>query len=319
MTEQVASQMLLSPAAGSGTWNANTLREGDFVRHLSDTESDQLLGLADGGLDGQVDQLRRAVLDACENGPGFIVLRGLNAGALSVDAKRQLFANFCIGIGPAVTQNKTGDLMCDVKDQRSGTMADQNIRGFQTNEKLELHTDSSDILSLYCHRAADSGGDSVVVSSATIYNTFLAERPEYLSLLYAGVFYDSRGQEADGALPSYRNPIYHYDGRRLSCRYYLRNYVEPAYDKLNLHFSFVERDALDLFETIANRPENRVTFPMQDDDLVFYSNNAVLHGRSCYQDSEAGAEQRWLFRVWLNPQSPRALPAHFAKYRFGYF
>ena len=322
MLHQTKSNIRLSPVTGPSAWTADALDEANFIKELSKGDASQILALLtqqdQEQLSDRVKEIQQDVLNACENGLGFVVLRGLKADHLSIEEQRALFLRFCVGIGTPVTQNKAGDLICDVKDQQSGPMASKNIRGFQTNERLELHTDSSDILGLYCLRAADSGGGSVVVSSATVYNAILKEHPEYLSLLYTGVFYDSRGQEGDGLPPGYRNPIYYYDGERLTCRYYLRDYVAPAYEKLNLHFSAVEQDVLDAFESVANRKENRVTFQMQDGDLVFYSNNVVMHGRSAYCDAGGSDEKRWLLRTWLNPDHPRELPDHFAKYRFGY-
>lgn len=261
----------------------------------------------------------KEIIDRCENGVGFVILRGINAKDYSRSALKSIFYNFCNISGDIVKQNSNGETICEVTDFNKGKMKDSNVRAYLTNEALGFHSDSSDILALFCEKASSIGGDSLVVSAVTIHNQILEKYSEYLSLFYTGFFYDDRGQEAIGKLPAYRNPVFTFYENKLSCRYYLVNYIEPAYKKLGIDMSPFEKNALEIFNSIAEDPNNYISFRMEEGDMIFYSNNNVLHGRTAYDDlSHENSQRRRLYRVWLNPYKPRKLPEDFARYRFGY-
>jgi len=58
----------------------------------------------------------------------------------------------------------------------------------------EFHCDPTDIVGLLCLRKAKTGGESAIVSSATLYNEILRQRPAYLARLQQGFFYDRKNQ-----------------------------------------------------------------------------------------------------------------------------
>lgn len=109
-----------------------------------------------------------------------------------------------------------------------------------------------------------------------------------------------------------------YGSEKLSCRFYLSDYILPGLNKLGLLQSSTERRALELFRQLCADPRNHISFKMQAGDIVFYSNNTILHARKSFISSKDQLSDRLLHRVWINPFHKRSFPEGFAKYRFGY-
>ena len=90
---------------------------------------------------------------------------------------------FGVHAGIPISQNSRGQLISEVTD-KGNDYGDINARGFATSAELHPHVDTSDMTTLLCLRQARSGGESRVVSSTSVYNAILAERPEHLDVLY---------------------------------------------------------------------------------------------------------------------------------------
>ncbi|WP_338758243.1 TauD/TfdA family dioxygenase [Nocardia vulneris] len=270
---------------------------------------------ADFPLDGLARKLA-AVSDTLVSGRGFAVLSGF---PITADIPRSdielMYWGLSAHLGPAVTQNARGDLLVPVKNYGNGGLLNAATRGYQTNEALPFHTDSSDIVGLLCLHSAGEGGYSSLTSSVTIHNELLREHRELLGLYYAGFYYDRRDEEVDGERPYYRNSVYAWHEGRLSCRYYLRQFVESAHDRFDLDLSPVERYALDTFEAIAARPENKITMRIRPGDIQFLNNNVIVHARTAFIDTDQIARE--LLRLWLNPFGAPTPPPGHAAFREG--
>src|SRR5690606_41825310 len=60
-------------------------------------------------------------------------------------------------------------------------------RCYNSAAKLNFHTDNCDVVGLLCLRTARSGGLSRITSSMSIFNRFMAQRPELLDVLFEGL------------------------------------------------------------------------------------------------------------------------------------
>ena len=162
--------------------------------------------------------LRRFIhADVAERGVGL--LRGLPRERYSDDELGMLFWGMGLHMGIGVSQNADGDRLGHVCSRELDYDA-LNVRGYQTSHALSFHCDPSDVVGLLCLRQAPEGGESALVSGLAVYNTVLAEHPEYLPRLYQGFVYDRRGEEAFYQSPvSEPVPVFaHVDGE-LSMRY----------------------------------------------------------------------------------------------------
>ncbi len=275
---------------------------GKELAHI--TRSDFPLGeLAD-----KLDEVCRELV----SGRGFVVLSGF---PISDDIPRAdielMYWGLCAHLGIAVTQNALGEVIVPVKNYGNGGLLNASTRGYQTNESLPFHTDSSDIVGLLCLRNSGQGGISSLTSSVTIYNELLRHHRELLGLYYAGFYYDRRDEQTGDEPPYYRNSVYAWHDGRLTCRYYLRQFVESAHERFDLPLSPVERLALDTFEAIANRTELKVNMAIRPGDIQLLNNNVIVHARTAFVDTDEIARE--LLRLWLNPfDAPRPPEGHAA-------
>ncbi|MFD0689983.1 TauD/TfdA family dioxygenase [Actinomadura fibrosa] len=313
---------------GAGAWVGADVREEDWLVELGPAERGELLDAVRGIPVGRAlpdvtaadfplpvlgPRLKELTRDL-EFGRGFAVLRGIPLD-LSPAETRLLYWGIVAHMGTAVSQNGRGELISHVTDYGKGDLSANAVRIYETSEVVPFHTDSSDITGLLCLCDAESGGASILASSMTIHNELLEHHRELLGIYYAGFVYDRRAEEETGEAPYYRNPVYGFFDGQLSCRYYVRHYIESAQDKTGIALSEVERLALDRFEEIAGQERNQVTMYLRPGDLQFVNNNITVHARTGYRD--APGRHRDLLRIWFNTQYARTMPDGFAKFRFG--
>jgi hypothetical protein len=250
-----------------------------------------------------------------EYGRGFAVLRGVPIEGLSPAEVELLYRGIAAHLGIAVTQNARGEIVAHVTDYGKGDLDDNSVRIYETNAVVPFHTDSSDMTGLLCLSDAAYGGSSVLASSVVIHNHLLEHHRELLGVYYAGFVYDRRTEEEEGEAPYYRNPVYGWFDGLLSCRFYLRHYIDSAQTKSGIALTDVERHALDVFEAIAGLKQYQVTMDLLPGDLQFVNNNVVVHARTAYRDGPG--HKRDLLRLWFNTPYARTMPREFAKFRFG--
>lgn len=241
-------------------------------------------------------------------GRGFVVFRGLPLEQYSDEDATMIFWGIGAHFGSPASQNAFGDLLGHVRDQGySEYKSLANVRGYQTRAKLAFHTDSVDMVALLCLRGAKAGGASSIVSSTTIHNELLAHHREFLGLLYRHYLWDLRGEESPGESPVYRGPIYSLYEGALSCRPALLDYIFTAQQKTGIALSSVEIQALELFESLAQRDDLRLDMEFQPGDMQFLHNSVILHSRTDYVDYDEPERKRHLLRLWLNAREKRPL------------
>ena len=102
-------------------------------------------------------------------------------------------------------------------------------RAYRNKQELSPHTDSADLVGLFCLRAAQSGGVSRLTSATAVHNVLREEYPAVLERLYRGYSFPRRGEEQPGEQPytPYRVPVYSNTEGNVSARY-VRTYVEAG-------------------------------------------------------------------------------------------
>lgn len=258
----------------------------------------------------------RAILADLLEGRGFVMLRGLPVR--SYPREEQAIAYMGIGsyFGHARSQNAKGHLLGHVKDLGLD-IRDANVRYYQTNRRLEFHTDSVDVVGLLCLREAKSGGESFIASSMTLYNEVLARAPELLPALFEPFPTDRRGEVPEGMRPWFDMPVFHWHAGRLSC-IYVRQYIESA----QKHFGKARRlsheqvAAMDLLDELVNEPAIHLSMAFRPGDMQFLHNHQILHSRNDFENWPEPERHRHLLRLWLAPEMGRPLPEVFAP-RYG--
>ena len=139
-------------------------------------------------LSAHLEELKTTLL----TGLGFEVIRGLPVAKYSQEFAATIFCGVGAHLGSARSQNAAGHILGHVRDIGADAR-DPNTRIYQTSERQTFHTDSSDVVGLLCIREAMEGGDSLLVSTSTIYNEMFARRPDLAALLFDPIATDRRG------------------------------------------------------------------------------------------------------------------------------
>jgi len=250
------------------------------------------------------------LLDEIENGRGFVLVRGIPRSRYSDAECEMLYWGLGAHLGIPVSQNARGHLLGHVRDE-GRIHADPSARGYQTSQRMDFHTDllPVDVLGLFCLRTAKSGGASKLTSALTIHNVLREERPDLLEALY-GVFHiDWRGEEPEGEKPWFSLPMFSECNGRVTTRI---NSL-PYYDSAARHGeqygpTAVQREALEVVQEIANRPELMLTMDFREGDIQLINNHIMLHAREAFEDHPEPGRERHLLRMWIAVDDARRRP-----------
>jgi hypothetical protein len=256
----------------------------------------------------------QALTDVLEGGRGFQVLSNLPVGELDAGENQLMLWGIGTWLGEAEPQDKAGALLHEVTDTGQSVQNTANVRGFQTNNELQFHTDGADIFALLCIRQGQVGGDSRLVSSTAIFNQLVAEDPGSARVLQEPFHFDSRAQSPfEKQVQTVPIFVYH-DG-------YISALQKRAYIELAQRFDDVPKlstaqiKALDAVDALAADPRFSLHFRLQPGDLVLANNYSCFHARTEYQDFDEPERRRLMNRLWLTLPNGRPLPPVYADTR----
>jgi hypothetical protein len=259
-------------------------------------------------------RLHRIVAEV-QDGCGFALLRGLPIGEWGPKRSALAFLGLGLHIGTLRAQNVSGHLLGHVRDQGLSSR-DPNVRIYQTRERQNYHTDSCDVVGLLCMHPAKSGGLSSLVSSVTIFSEMRCRRPDLARVLFEPIETDRRGEVALGQKPYFRIPVFNWHAGLLTTIYH-RPYVDSARRFPEVPpLTPVQKEALDLFDALANDPALHFFMEFQAGDIQLVNNHSLLHDRTAFEDWPEPARRRHLLRLWLAPVPSRPLPTVFTE-RYG--
>jgi hypothetical protein len=324
--------MSLPAVSGPGVWYGRDLaaRE-DWVRAFSPAELAEIdaavRGVQESGL--ALDRLSAAafalphlgkalkqILTELLEGRGFVLLRGLPVERMTRAQQAIAYLGMGAWLGGFRSQNAKGHLLGHVKDLGLD-IQDPRVRYYQTNRRLEYHTDSVDVVGLLCLKTAKAGGESYLASSMTVFNEVLARRPDLVPALFEPFPTDRRGEVPEGMQPWFDIPIFHWHAGRLSC-IYVRQYIESA-QKLFPQARRLTRaqvEAMDLIDELCNDPAIHLSMDFRPGDIQLLHNHQILHSRGDFENWPEPERQRHLLRLWVAPREARPLPEVFAP-RYG--
>ena len=245
------------------------------------------------GLAKVMAEVRRDLLE----GRGIVMLQ--NFPVEKLDREGQAIAYLGIGayLGERISQNRQGHILGHVKDL-GGDYANPNTRGYMTRAEMRFHSDSCDYVGLLCLNTSKSGGESLVTSSVTVYNTMLERRPDLVEVLTRDFYRSRMGEAAPGEEPWYRMPIFSFDqGEFYSVGGGIR--LEHAYSLPGVPpMSAAQKEALEVYK--ATIRECAAEIPFLPGDVQFLNNYVTLHTRRAYEDWAEPSRKRHLLRLWLS-------------------
>ncbi len=241
-------------------------------------------------------------------GRGFVLLGGLDPDLPDTTLKAAYWAIGAL-MGQAVSQNVHGETLTDVRNYGKQMHAKQ-VRSYETNANLKLHTDRAELVGLLCLRRARSGGLSSIASSIAVYNAMLAEHPDLLEPLFTGPH--CVRNEAAGESFFYRMPVLSITDGALSCRY-SRNNLDTAM-RYGAPYSQPEKDAIDVFDSYAADPRFRLDMMLERGEIQLVNSFTTLHARTEFADFPEPDRRRCMVRFWLRTHTRRPVAPHFADY-----
>jgi hypothetical protein len=260
------------------------------------------------------------VAEELENGCGMVKLRGFPVGRYGTDDLRRIYFGVGCHLGRPVFQNRSGELMRDIRDEgaanagaRFGTTLATKQGAFLssyartlTNQRLRFHTDRTDAVGLLCVRQAKSGGTSQLASSPAIHNAMLERRPDLLEVLFQDVWRSRHGEESPTPDAVYPLPIFGVRDGRFTSHYSL-TFIESAQTVAGVpKLTPAQREAIDMLMAVAE--ELSFEMALESGDLQLLNSHVTYHGRTPFEDDAASGKSRLLMRLWLSMPNCRALP-----------
>lgn len=242
---------------------------------------------------------------AIEAGPGFALLSGFPVDRYSYDDLVLAYCGVMAQFGRIAIQSRAGEFVVDVSDK--GRAIGPGARGHYGRDALPFHADGANAVSLLTLKSAPTGGRSLLVSGAAIYNAVLRERPDILPILYRGFHHHRREERGpdDPKVTPWRTPVFAFYDEQFHVIY-----VRPSIDYCEaegITITPAEREAMDVVDAVIARPEMQVSMALRPGDLQIVNNFLVLHSRTAYEDGPD--QRRHLVRLWLdNPASRRNGP-----------
>ena len=318
------------PVTGSSAWYGPDLA-GDWLQFLDDAEIAEIDRAIDAfrGSGAPMQSISeetfplptlktrlRAILDELLHGRGFVMLRGLPVARYGLERSAIAYLGIGRHFGSLRSSNAKGHLLGHVKDV-GADISEGNTRFYQTNRRLEYHTDSADIVGLLCLQTAKSGGESFLASSMTVYNEILEQRPDLLPAAFMPFPTDRRGEVPAGMKPWFEIPIFNQHAGYLSA-IYLRHYIEEAQRRFPEapRLTRDQYEVMDLIDALVNDPAIHLQMAFLPGDMQFLHNHQILHSRNDFQNWPEPERHRHLLRLWMAPPEGRPLPDVFAP-RYG--
>lgn len=313
------------PAAWTGADMA--ARQGLWVQDLEPAEIAELEAAAR-AYDGPIGALNadsfplpllapklEALSNILMHGIGFRLIRGLPVDRYDMETVAKIYCGIGAHLGPARSQNAKGHILGHVKDV-GADLNDPKVRIYQTTKRQTFHTDSTDVVALLCLKEAMEGGDSLLVSTLTLYNEMQKRHPDLAPLLFDPVATDRRGEVPEGMDPWFEIPVLSWHEGFLT-GLYQRQYVDSAARLPDApRLSGKHRAALDAFDALTNAPDLHLKMRLKPGDMQFVYNHHLLHDRTGFHDWPDPSERRHLLRLWLSLPGDRPLPPVF-KQRYG--
>ena len=234
-------------------------------------------------------------------GRGVALLRGLKVDDYDLDILRILYLVLASHLGTVVPQNSEGDTITYVTsslDANSEYQDHPQSRGHRGRASMSAHSDSADIVGLFCIRPAKRGGCTHICSSLAIHDELLRGHSEYLPTLYEGFYFDMTGNVRNTNVSASRIPVFQKSRHGVTCHFNQRR-IEVGMKAANVLLRRSQKAALAEMTRLAESKTLSLDINLVPGDILFLNNHITLHGRDEYEDGRDHNQKRLLLRIWL--------------------
>ena len=247
--------------------------------------------------------LMRRVQALLDEGAGFAVLDRLPAERYSEDELTASYWLLSSLLARPVAQNQAGARLYKVHDTGRRALPGSGVRPDQTNMEQNFHNDNSynrlqpTYIGLLCVRPALQGGESSIVSIASVHNRLLRDEPDLLARLYEPFWVDRQKEHGAHEPPLIHEPVFTYDGRLRA-----RIGLVPIFNGYAMRGEAMDERgvaALAALKRAFQRPELGFDFFMSAGQIQFVDNLGICHRRTGFVDAEEPGQKRLLMRIWL--------------------
>lgn len=216
------------------------------------------------------------------SGRGFVLLGGLPVGDWSADEAKAFMSALGAQFGILGQQNPSGDVIAEVRNT-GGALVNPAARNYITDREFKPHCDAADLLGLLCIRSAAHGGQSRLISSVSLFNLLLEERPDLARRLFEPVLLDLMDEQPDGFDPVARlAPAAFADGRLST--FYISDYFRSAVRHPGFERDAIEAELLDCYDRLTVDARLELRFDLVPGDLLLDNNHLMPHARDAFAD-----------------------------------
>lgn len=278
-----------------------------------------------------VESLRREVfrLEACAGvmrevharlaeGIGMAIVDRLPIERYTVDESRTVAWLLASLLGRVVAQKRDGVFLYDVRD--TGRSLEYGVRRSLTNLSQPFHTDgpwltlTPAFVGLFCLQSARDGGLSRYTSLLTAHNELRKQHPELLPRLYQPFHWDRQAEHGADEPRFATHPVFAFDGRTLSVRYY-DDYVVKGYALAGERLDEKGRDALAAMREIVDASPHWIEFRIETGQFQYLNNRLFAHSRTQFHDTPDSDRRRHMIRVWNRDEGTSDLEGRSSAYQ----
>jgi hypothetical protein len=235
--------------------------------------------------------------ETLHRGRGFTLIRGLPVEQMTRDDAATVYWAIGLHLGKPVPQNFAGELLTDIRDTGADP-DDPSTRLYKTRAEQDFHTDGADIIGLLCLKTSKRGGQSRIVSSVSVFNAVLRQRPDLAPVLFEDFYWHYFEPQMEAPM-HFTRPICAQRGGGLNTAFipwYIRRAQElPGVPPM----SKAQDEALSIMERTANDPSLYLDMEFLPGDIQLLKNSVILHKRTAYEDWDEPEKKRHLLRLWL--------------------
>lgn len=243
-------------------------------------------------------------------GPGLALIAHDGLRTLTDGQLTALAFGLSVLLGRPTRQRYPADFLVTVEDRRPKDV--ETAPGYQSNGRMGMHTDPTDVATLACLASSAVGGENLFVSATAVHDILAREAPAVLDAFREPWTWDLRGAQRPGTDPLVDSPVFGPDPDDVWCRFGWLLLREGA--RATGRLTSDTCAALDLFEEIARRPELTLRHRPQRGESVWIDNYRVLHAREAFQDAPGTDAIRRLVRIWMWTDGQAGFPAGFSAF-----